>query len=188
MVQTPWKRKLGTKLRRTETEPEIWTVQENCQNSTGTDQKHSRRHGLRRKGRGIRRHIQRKFYRHNEHAQNFLSDYDRFKDETYAYLHSYHTQDNPRKRNRRNESPTRYWSRRTFHGQELRRRTRYRPSETPEPDYSQQRRRNSEPRRGDNPFYMDPSEDRQENTFRKTLDHRLGVYGCNFWIPMVQGE
>src|ERR1700678_4092369 len=53
MVQTPWKRKLGTKLRRTETEPEIWTVQENCQNSTGTDQKHSRRHGPRRKGRDI---------------------------------------------------------------------------------------------------------------------------------------
>src|SRR5271168_738985 len=53
MVQTPWKRKLGTKLRQTETEPEIWTVQENCQNSTGTDQKHSRRPGLRRKGRDI---------------------------------------------------------------------------------------------------------------------------------------
>src|SRR6202522_4186549 len=52
MVQTPRKRKPGTK-RRTETEPEIWTVQENCQNSTGTDQKHSRRHGPRRKGRGI---------------------------------------------------------------------------------------------------------------------------------------
>src|ERR1700678_3091207 len=86
------------KLRRTETKPEIWTVQENCQNSTGADQKHSRRHGLRRKGRGIRRHIRRKFYRHNEYAQNFLSDYDRFKDETYAYLHSYRTQDNQRKR------------------------------------------------------------------------------------------
>src|SRR6202522_2034984 len=53
MVQTPIKKKLGTKLRRTENEPEIWTVQEDCQNSTGTDQKHSRRHGPRRKGRGI---------------------------------------------------------------------------------------------------------------------------------------
>src|ERR1700678_610279 len=92
MAQTPRKRKLGMKLRRTETEPEIWTVQEDCQNSTGTDQEHSRRHGPRRKGRGIQRHIRRKFYRHNEHAQNFLSDYDRFKDETYAYLHSYRTQ------------------------------------------------------------------------------------------------
>src|SRR5271168_5319182 len=86
MVQTPRKRKPGTK-RRTETEPEIWTVQENCQNSTGTDQKHSRRHGPRRKGRGIRRHIRRKFYRHNGHTQNFLSDHDRFKDEIYAHLH-----------------------------------------------------------------------------------------------------
>src|ERR1700678_393904 len=113
MVQTPQKRKLGTKLRRTETEPEIWTVQKNCQNSTGTDQKHSRRHGFRRKGRDLRRHIQRRFYCHNEHAQNFLSNYDRFKDETYARLHSYRTQDNQRKQNRGNESPTRYWSRRT---------------------------------------------------------------------------
>src|ERR1700678_67311 len=100
MVQTPWKRKLGMKLRRTETEPETWTVQENCQNSTGTDQKHSRRHGPRRKGRGIRSHIRRKFYPHNEHAQNFLSDYDRSKDETDAYLHPYRTQDDQRKRNR----------------------------------------------------------------------------------------
>src|ERR1700678_2878203 len=83
MVQTPWKRKLGMKLRRTETEPEIWTVQENCQNSIGTDQEHSRRHGPRRKGRGIRRHIRRKFYRHNGHTQNFLSDYDQFKDEIH---------------------------------------------------------------------------------------------------------
>src|ERR1700678_4493180 len=85
MVQTPCKRKLGTKPRRTETEPEIWTVQENCQNSTGTDQEHSCRHGPRRKGRGIRRYIQRKFYRHNEHAQSFLSDYDRFKSPFLSY-------------------------------------------------------------------------------------------------------
>src|ERR1700678_4177697 len=157
MVQTPWKGKLGTKPRRTETEPELWTVQEDCQNSTVTDQEHSRRHGPRRKGRGIRRHIRRKSHCHNEHAQNFFSDYDRFEDETYACLHSYRTQDNQRKRNRRNESPTRYGSRRTFYGQGLRKRTRCRPSETHESDYSQQCRRNSEPRRGDNPFYMDPS-------------------------------
>src|ERR1700678_720691 len=84
MVQTPWKRKFGTKPRRTETKPEIWTVQENCQNSTGTDQKHSRRHGLRRKGRDLRRHIRRRFYCHHEHAQNFLSNCDRLKDEIYA--------------------------------------------------------------------------------------------------------
>src|SRR6202522_833542 len=119
MVQTPRKRKLGTKLRRTETKPKIWTVQEDCQNSTGTDQEHSRRHGPRRKKRDIRGHIQRKFYRHNGHDQNFLSDYDRFKDEIYAFLYSYCTQDNQRKRNRGNESPTRYRSRRTIHGQKL---------------------------------------------------------------------
>src|ERR1700678_4431899 len=70
MVQTPQKRKLDTKLRRTETEPEIWTVQKDCQNSTSTDQKHSRRHEPRRKGRDIQRHIRRKFYCHNGHTQN----------------------------------------------------------------------------------------------------------------------
>src|SRR5271168_4064054 len=86
------------KLRRTETKPEIWTVQENCQNSTGTDQEHSRRHGPRRKGQGIRRHIRRKFYHHNGFTQNFLSDHDRFKDEIYAHLYSHCTQDNQRKR------------------------------------------------------------------------------------------
>src|SRR5580692_6370563 len=80
MVRTPRKRKLGTKRRRTETEPEIWTIQENCQDSTGTDQKHSRRHEPRRKGRDIQRHIRRKFYRHNGFTQNFLSDYGRFKE------------------------------------------------------------------------------------------------------------
>src|ERR1700678_1298737 len=41
------------KLRRTETKPESWTVQEDCQNSASTDQKHSRRHGPWRKGRDI---------------------------------------------------------------------------------------------------------------------------------------
>src|ERR1700678_4242296 len=87
------------KGRRTETEPEIWTVQKNGQNCTGTEE-HSHRHGPRRKKRSIRRHIRRKFYRHNGHTQNFLSDYDRFKDEIYACLYSYRTQDNQRKQNR----------------------------------------------------------------------------------------
>ena len=38
---------------RTETKPEFWTVQENCQNSTHSDQKPGCRHEPRRKGQDV---------------------------------------------------------------------------------------------------------------------------------------
>src|SRR5271168_5094994 len=52
---------MGLPKERTETESELWRVQENRQNRTSPDSKSDRRHGARRKGEVIQRFCRRGF-------------------------------------------------------------------------------------------------------------------------------